>query len=326
MPDDPEVTEEVAEPQDPDAIAGFDEAATETPPEGDDKPPEKEEAAEEKVEEVVVEKEPEKKAAEEKPSAEADAKATEEKVVEEEPTAKDRAEKRAADYEEPPKKEVSGEGEAAPKDTPPSKREPSPSQLTKEQVANYLQRINPDDLPDGELVIGNETVNVREFMESYPDQASAIAVLSNVIAEKVIEDKLASMDLVDSDTVKDLQDQLDGYAWWGEVLEVHSDAKKVNKSKEFNTWLDKQRLGIKAMAGANASPQDAIDVLDFYKEETAKANVAEHDDDLKKKKKKKDDLMKGVLKGKQTIPKTEAEIAADDERAGWEEGLKDESD
>lgn len=323
MPDDPEVTGEVAEPQDPDAIAGFDEAATETPPDADEKPPEKEEkeaAAEETGEEVVVEKEPEKKAAEEK----ADAKAAEEKVVEEEPTAKDRAEKRAADYEEPPEKEVSEE--AAPKDTPPSKREPSPSQLTKEQIANYLQRVNPDDLPDGELVIGNETVNVREFMDSYPDQASAIAVLSNVIAEKVIEDKLASMDLVDSGAVENLQNQLDGYAWWSEVLEVHSDAKKVNKTKEFNTWLDKQRLGIKAMAGANASPQDAIDVLDFYKEETAKANVKDHDDTARDKKKKKDDLMKGVLKGKQTVPKTEAEIAEDDERAGWEEGLKDDND
>ena len=62
------------------------------------------------------------------------------------------------------------------------------------------------------------------------------------------------------------------------------------------------------------------------KEETAKANVAGHDDTAREKKKDKDNLMKGVLKGKKTIPKTEAEIADDDAQAGWDAGLKDEND
>lgn len=332
MPDDPIVeNEEVAEPQDSDAIAGFDEAASETPPDADDEPV-KEKGAEEKAEEeVVAKKEPEKKVAEK----EAEKKPVEEKPAEEkkeepeeELTAKERADKRAEALEGAPK-ETLGEGEEPPSETPPPDadkvRAPSPSRLTKEQVASYLKSVNPDDLPD-ELVIGNETVNVAEFVKEFPDQSNAVVVLSNMIAEKVIKDKLDSLNLVDSAAIKDLQGQLNLYAWWDEVTMVHSDGKKVAASKEFNTWLDKQRLGIQTMGGPNGSPQDAIDVLDFYKEETAKANVGEHDDAARKKKKGKDDLMKGVLKGKQAIPKTEDQIAEDDAQAGWEEGLKDEND
>lgn len=264
----------------------------------------------EKVDEKEVEKDKDKKVEEPKDEEKEKDKEKEfepgdkDKEKEVEPDAKQLIEDRVKELtgELPPeeiKDSPKAEEEVQP---PPLEFPPSATKLTKEQIANYLDGISDDILPDETFIIGNDEINLKEFAEEMPDQFATVKVLSHIIAEKAVAEALKGEKFV---TEKGFQEKLDiyeatlsAYAWWDTVRDVHPDARKIKDSKEFQEWLEGKDDATKRLASMTAEPEDAILVLNYYKEDIAKKAVKEHDDKAKDEKKKVDDLHKETMRSK----------------------------
>jgi len=282
-----------------------------------DKPPEK---VEEKETELDKEKD--------EPGKVKDDKKDKDEKKEVEPDAKQLIEDRVKELtgELPPdekKDSPKAEGEDQP---PPLELPPSATKLTKEQISNYLDGISNDILPDETFIIGNDEINLKEFAEEMPDQFAAVKVLSHVIAEKAVAEALKGKEYV---TEKGFQEKLDmyeatlsAYAWWDAVRDVHSDARKVKDSKEFQEWLEGKDDATKRLASTTAEPGDAILVLNYYKEDIAKKAVKEHDDKKKEEKKKVDDLHKETMRSKSEI-KSSQDVDSDNLEAEFDKIIKE---
>ncbi|MCE5264425.1 MAG: hypothetical protein LLG97_12940, partial [Deltaproteobacteria bacterium] len=200
-----------------------------------------------------------------------------------------------------------------------------PLSLTKEEVKNILSLVEDDVLP-GELVIGNETVDLKALKDSYPEDFNSIKVLSGVIAQRIVDGALEKGEFVKaSDVEKQMQgvsNALATFAFWDAVRDVHADGKKVVKSDEFKAWIKGQS---KSIQGLYTSPDadDAISLLDFYKEDQAKKTVKNHDDELRAKKKKKDGLHSDGVRTKPSPQKSSGENDKDDIQAGFEEEVEE---
>ena len=239
-----------------------------------------------------------------------------------EKTAAERAEERAAKFKDEPEEpedqgEPGGEKEESGKSGPLS--------LTKEEVKNILSLVEDDALP-GEIVIGNETVDLKAFKDSYPEDFNSIKVLSGVIAQKIVDGALEKGEFVKaSDVEKQMQgvsNALATFAFWDAVRDAYPDGKKVVKSDEFKAWIKGQS---KSIQGLYTSPDadDAISLLDFYKEDQAKKTVKNHDDELRTKKKKKDGLHSDGVRTKPSPQKSSSENDKDDIQAGFEEEVEE---
>jgi len=239
-----------------------------------------------------------------------------------EKTAAERAEERAAKFKDAP-------GEPEDQDEPGGEEDESgksgPLSLTKEEVKNILSLVEDDDLP-GELVIGNETVDLKALKDTYPEDFNSIKVLSGIIAQKIVDGALEKGEFVKaSDVEKQMQgvsNALATFAFWDAVRDVHADGKKVVKSDEFKAWIKGQS---KSIQGLYTSPDadDAISLLDFYKEDQAKKTVKNHDDELRAKKKKKDGLHSDGVRTKPSPQKSSGENDKDDIQAGFEEEVEE---
>lgn len=336
MPDDEILDQEVAEQPDPDAMAGFDVGAKDEdkPPDGE-KPPENKKDVKPKEDEPPTgdEKPPEKK--EEKPKEG-------EKPPEEKPpedlTAQERIDRRVKELElppqgdEPPKKEEqppehpAKEAEGDDRSPPPKEPPPAstPGRLTKEQIAEHLNAIPDDSLPEETVIIGDMEINLREFAEDDPERFAAVKVLSSVIAQQAI-DKALKGQKPDEGIQQRLDEQdaaIYAFQWWDAVAEVHSDGKKIKSDPEFQKWYNGQPENVKRFGAPEATPDDAILLLDFYKEDIAKKGVKKHDDTARDKKKHTDDLHKGTMRTKNDTS-TQGDTDMGDAEAGFEEGLKE---
>ena len=349
MPDDEILESGVAEQPDPDAMAGFDLGAKdetpsdqkgekppekkkdkvkgepaegEKPPTGDDKPPEKDEKPPEKKPEEDGKPKEDEKPAEEKPP--------------EDLTAKERIDQRVKELEPPedksPEKEKEPEKPEKPveEEPPPPKKSSPPSKLdrlTKEQIADHLRAIPDDILPEETVIIGDTEINLKEFADEFPEQFAAVKVLSSVIAQQAINQALEGKSGEVNEATQRRMDEQDAliyaFYWWDTVTQKHSDAKQVKASKDFQAWYDDQPDNIKRFGAEEASPDDAILLLDFYKEDIAKKGVKKHDDTARDKKKRTDDLHKGTMRTKTDTSVADGEINMDDAQAGFEEGAKE---
>ena len=121
-----------------------------------------------------------------------------------------------------------------------------------------------------------------------------------------------------------VNEQLNGYSFWLEVQEKHPDALKIKVSDEWKDWISDQPKAMKALAGSQ-EVEDTIKILDYYKEDIAKAKVASKDDKDRGKKKKKDDLHKHSARTKTEVAGRDKKDTgdSDDEEAGWELGGKE---
>lgn len=346
MPDDEILDQEVTEQPDADAMTGFDLGVKDgdaLPDQDGEKPPEEKKDTDKPEEDkppVKDDKPPEKeeKPPEKKPDEKLDKDGKPEKEVEpkkdEDLTAKDRIDQRVKELEppedEPPEKEEEPEKPETPakeKEPPPPKKELSSKlgRLTKEQIADHLRTIPDDILPEETIIIGDTEINLKEFADEFPEQFAAVKVLSGVIAQQVIDKALAGQK-PDEAIQKRLDDQdalLHSFFWWDAVTEKHADAKQVKADKKFQTWFDDQPDNIKRFGAEEASPGDAILLLDFYKEDIAKKGVKKHDDTARDKKKRTDDLHKGTMRTKTDTSATDGEVDMDDDEAGFEEGAKE---
>jgi len=219
----------------------------------------------------------------------------------------------------PPPSDSEQEERKPPEDAPPAK-------LTKESISEYLKSIDNNELP-GEVIIGDNVINLKEFANDYPDEFNTTKILSSVIAQQTINDLIEKGVIItkdaagsfQNDTIKvvgELQQEIADLKFWGEVYDVHSDAKKINNDPAFkDAWLGKQSKAIQALAKSIQTPQDAIAILDLYKSDIAKSNVAEFDEKATNKKKTEVDLHKGTMRGKTTASQSDGIQPDDDEKA-----------
>ena len=198
-----------------------------------------------------------------------------------------------------------------------------PSSITKEKVREYLDIIPDDDLP-GEIILGDDTIDIKGLKEDFPEDYSAIKVLSAVMADKIVQKRISEGEFVkagDIDKkVAPLEERMTRLSFWDEVRDAHADAKTIAKTKEFSEWIEKQPKSIQALGGT-WDAQDAISVIDFYKEAQAKKTAKEHDDKQREEKKKKDRLHSAGMRSKPGTQKTDAKNDMSDEEAGFDEGL-----
>jgi len=205
--------------------------------------------------------------------------------------------------EVPPDKEEKEEKEE--KDEKEEKGEAKPGKLTKELIAERLKLIASDELP-GEIIIGDETINLKQYAEDYPDDYAAIRVLSSLTAEKMIEKALNNISFAkpeDVDTkMGELALKVDQLSFDNAVAQAqdeegnlkHPDYFTITRGagmKDFHAWVKEQSPKIQKLA-SSLDPEDGILILDYYKEAIAKKKTAEHDKKAKDKKKEYDDIYK----------------------------------
>lgn len=280
--------------------------------------PEKEGGEPEKTEEEPVEEKPETDDAE-PPEEEEPFEDEEEEPEEEEESAIDRMERRAeelfGDEEEP---------EPKPAPAPSPKSDAAKVELTKEQMAGYLEAYPVEGLPD-EVYIGNRVINLKDLAEKDEDIFNAIAVMSGLMADKRVDQKLKESGFVTREELSRLeaeaQAEREGRWYWENLREEHPDAWKINQSKEFNDWLNNQSDKIKRLA-VSPDPENGILVLDAYKKTIADTNAAKHDDAAGARKKRKDDLHKHSLKSKKAVAGKSKPGDMSDEEAGWREAAE----
>jgi len=328
MPEDQVIEEEISEQEsDPEAEAGFDEFAdgepegeledkpddkpdedkpegddkpeTDEKPDADDKPDDKGDDKELSAKEVIDKRIEELEGGDEKPDG--DKKPDGEKPIEEDP-----------DKAKP--------GEADKEDRSTSSDDPQPpvkTRITKEQLGQHLAVISDDELPDGEVTIGDNTFNFKELKEDDPEVYNAMKVMSSIAGAKYLNAAIQSGKLVTADKVEKLIEEVGNVrAQMGFTAEMtdrgHGDFLGVIQSDGYQGWIEKESDGVKALARSN-DPDDAAKVLSYYKESVGKKKAAEHDDNAGKKHKRKNDLLKSDKTTKPAGPGKKSTDENDDE-------------
>lgn len=298
MPDDKIITEQTLdEKQLAEAEASFAEEVDE-----EEKEPEKVDDGEKKTVESKTEAVDDDK--EDKKSKEAEGKKEPlDKTVEE------RLEERLKSVKDDEEEIITEEGKEIPKekDLPLKeiqKAEPK-KPFTKEFIAENLKLISDDELPD-EMIIGDTTINLKEYASVYPDEWSVMKVVSATMVSKMLE----SINSRDEDRQKSSRDIGDRVARIeGGLAQLnfdngvarapnedgslrHPDYYEIvygNGNKEFFDWLSKQPPKVQRLS-TSLNKDDGILVLDYYKVDKAKGKVSEFDEKSKKKKKEIDDI------------------------------------
>lgn len=251
----------------------------------------KEEKSEEEAEEKE-EKEPPKEDEEEQEEE------SEEKEEEEPKTAKERLEKRLE--KEGPEEESEEEEKAEEEEEREEEKAPV---LTKEDVANRLSTIDDGELP-GEMIIGNQTINLKEYATQYPDEWAAIKVVSGVVAEKIIEERLGGLDYAKPEDydkkITGLESRINQLNFDNSVAlatdedgnlrhpDYHNIVYGAGK-EDFHKWVKEQNKKTQKLT-TSMNYEDALLLLDYYKEDTAKARKKAVKDENKHKKGKTDAL------------------------------------
>uniref|UniRef100_A0A6M3IWD2 Uncharacterized protein n=1 Tax=viral metagenome TaxID=1070528 RepID=A0A6M3IWD2_9ZZZZ len=176
--------------------------------------------------------------------------------------------------------------------------------MTKEEIAGILNTIPKDTFSDSDVIIGNESLNIGKFAETYPEDFAIMKVIAGTMAKKIVENMVKTGGLVAKDTLASFQAELQQgqistrqQLFELSVLRVHPDLYDVVKSKDYLEWFPRQSAGVKRMA-SSLDVDDAVLVLDFYKEKKAKATAKVKDDSDSKELGRKKDVLKGSVRQK----------------------------
>lgn len=325
MPEDQVIEEEISEQEpDPDAEAGFDEfaedeAKSEKPEKKPSKPVQRKIDEKEKVaKKPEAEPEPEPKPDEEKPEEEKpESEPDEEKPAEgdeepeEELTAKQLIDKRIEELkgdtpeQDKPEEEKPEAGAPTPDEMPKvSKR------LTKEQIQQHMGLISDDDLPEGEIIIGDDTFNFDELKEDDPQTFNAMKVISSIAGAKYLNAALQSGQFVKAEVVDELKKEMARTQYYVSYTSEmasrgHGDVWSIVHSDDYKEWIDKESEGVKMLADS-PDIEDAVRVLNYYKETVAKTKTSEHDKAAQDKHDRKNKLLKGKKTTKPAGPSKQA--------------------
>ncbi len=185
--------------------------------------------------------------------------------------------------------------------------------LTKEQIGNFLQSLPDEDIPDGEFIIGNETVNLKQLKEDFPEHWSSIKIASNIVANKALEQAIESGKIYTAESVTKMIEERDSKIN-SDIKRVenamllvnvatqtnHKDVFEIVNDKGFHEWAQKSPKPVQ-MLYYSPVVEDATLVLDLYKEHIAKGRAQAFDDKQRDAKNKHDDIHKHVTTEKKEI-------------------------
>ena len=121
------------------------------------------------------------------------------------------------------------------------------------QLKEQLENATPTDL-------GYNEEELAAFKEQYPDFAH---ILEQALAKQKHEfDKLLK-----KQKKEELEKLTERQQAEAKIAEKHPDWVSIRDSEQFKTWLKQQPRGLQAQA-SSTNPDDAIEVLDFYKKFT----------------------------------------------------------
>lgn len=121
------------------------------------------------------------------------------------------------------------------------------------QLKEQLENATPTDL-------GYNEEELVAFKEQYPDFAH---ILEQALAKQKHEfDKLLK-----EQKKEELEKLTERQQAEAKIAEKHPDWVSIRDSEQFKTWLKQQPRGLQAQA-SSTNPDDAIEVLDFYKKFT----------------------------------------------------------
>lgn len=147
-----------------------------------------------------------------------------------------------------------------------------PAPLTKEQLSEHLKSFSLDKLPEGDIFIGDDIINIREFADTDPEQFNAVMVMSSIIAENGIKKAMAesqsasnALNEVQSE-IKELRETNDFLKIDNAVSKKHNDWVDVVNSEKWGAWLTTKSIEEQSLAYSD-DPQDGIAIIGLFKEE-----------------------------------------------------------
>jgi len=198
-------------------------------------------------------------------------------------------------------------------DGPPPARASGGTKISEEIVGNLDNLLGADEFPEGNLKVGDGEIDIRKYASDYPEDFNVAKVVGGVIAARIINSYVAQGALVTSEQADELNNKVDNILFWREVEDAHPGHKQISNSPEFKAWLEKAPATTQKLAKNLDSPDDAVLVLNSYKEHQAKEKVKEHDAAAlaRKDKKKK-------LHGDKTRPTSKTKGSSQDDVAAFE--------
>ncbi len=188
--------------------------------------------------------------------------------------------------------------EPPPEDPPETPAEPE--KLTTENIEFMANIVDIDEFPDVPIKVGEDEIDMRRFQEDDPVGFAAAKILGSMATQKTIRAALEAGVIVSGEAHQALEKQITqlgntmtGLLWWNAVADPntgHPDAREVYASKEFKAWFKDQPEAIKKLG--NGKPEDAVLVMNYYKEEIAKKATSAHDSEAGKNKKDQDNIHK----------------------------------
>jgi hypothetical protein len=203
---------------------------------------------------------------------------------------------------------------APPPETKPAEPKPAepPAKPAEEKPAQPIvsDLLREDDVPEGEVEIDGITFNPRQFRKDFPESA----YYAEIAARKAVA--AALKDSGQGAPVDELRQQIGGLVFWDAVRDTHPDAKAVARSAEFRDWVKAQAPGIQRLAGSD-SVEDAVAVLDAYKEAKAAKAAAGVDDRNRKAKARTDGALGSAVRSGARSASAKPAEDQDDFNAGF---------
>jgi hypothetical protein len=261
---------------------------------------------------------------------EAEEEKVEEKSEEEkELTAKEKVDKFIAESKKEKSEKKEGESEQDKKESEKKEEEPAtPERFTRERIKGFIDAVPIEALPEEEVFIGDDSVNLREWAENDPEAFNNSKVLFGMMLEKENQKTVGAIKGVEEDLVTLLHNPEDGLIqqmqntnYWMRVLAYHPDAYELKDSKKFQQWLEDGGEDMVKLANSSEPPK-AVELLNLYKETLDDTKAKENKDQKRAEKDAKDGLHQGSMKSKKQVPAnlgSPKEQTDDDARAAFEE-------
>lgn len=197
---------------------------------------------------------------------------------------------------------------------PPAPGVTAPFQVTAEDVQFFMSHYGNAPLPEGDIPVPGGTVNIKQFVDEFPQEANAIRILGGRQAEHIIQGAVDSGYLVTKDavekivalavgrfgpvesSVQTLQAQLAAESTFRELeypsdgSPAHTDVRQVVRAPEWKEFIAGLSPALKVVANS-PDIKDTRIVLDLFKETRGAAAAAGHDAKAAEKKKSADALL-----------------------------------
>jgi len=178
-----------------------------------------------------------------------------------------------------------------------------------DNIPDYLKQIGLDkvtiEAPDENQEL--KKMGLDEFAKVYPEVASYGVIIGKEMAKSEIQNRIQAGDLVTKEQVSGIQESLKDMQFTIDVSAVHSDYVKINNDPKFKTWVEAQPEFVKK-ACVSGDSEDAIAVVDAYKESLAKADKAKTNEKLALRKKDVDILHSNTIRSSPRKENKEGEV------------------